>query len=62
MNLTVKRVAKLSRHGQPARHRDGEVRGLYLCVANRNNASWAFRYQLHHKPTGWVWPAPKISP
>jgi integrase len=53
MSLTVKRVAKLIRHGQPGRHLDGTggdgVRGLYLCVENRSNASWTLRYQLGGK-------------
>jgi integrase len=49
MNLTVKRVAKLLRNGQPGRHRDGEVRGLYLCVGGKKNANWQLRYELHHR-------------
>src|SRR5436309_15485150 len=49
MNLTIKRIAKLLRKGQPGRHRDGEVRGLYLCVANRRSANWQLRYQLHDR-------------
>jgi integrase len=49
MNLTIKRVAKLLRHGKPGRHRDAEVRGLYLCVNGKKNANWQLRYQLHGK-------------
>jgi integrase len=49
MNLTVKRVAKLLRHGQPGRHRDGEVRGLYLCIGGKKNANYQLRYQIHGK-------------
>jgi integrase len=49
-NLTVKRVLKLLRQGQPGRHRDGEVRGLYLDVGGKRNAHWALRYQLNHRP------------
>jgi integrase len=49
MNLTIKQVAKLLRHGQPGRHRDAEVRGLYLCVNGKKNASWTLRYELHGK-------------
>jgi integrase len=50
MNLTVKRVLKLLRQGQPGRHRDGEVRGLYLDIGGKRNAHWALRYQLNHRP------------
>jgi integrase len=49
MNLTVKRVTKLLRHGRPGRHRDGDVRGLYLCVGGKKNAHWSLRYQLNHR-------------
>jgi integrase len=49
MNLTVKRVARLLRHGQHGRHRDGDVRGLYLCIGGKRNANWQLRYQLHGK-------------
>lgn len=49
MNLTIKRIAKLLRNGQPGRHRDGEVRGLYLCIGGKKNANWQLRYQLHHR-------------
>jgi integrase len=50
MNLTVKRVTKLLRHGKPGRHRDGDVRGLYLCIGGKRNAHWSLRYQLNHRP------------
>jgi hypothetical protein len=49
MNLTVKRVAKLLRNGQPGRHRDGDVKGLYLCVGGEKNANWQLRYQLNNR-------------
>jgi integrase len=49
MNLTVKRIAKLLRNGQPGRHRDGEVRGLYLCIGGKRNANWQLRYELHRR-------------
>jgi integrase len=44
MSLTSKRVAKLLRQGEPARHLD--ARGLYLVIASRTNAHWERRYQL----------------
>jgi integrase len=44
MNLTSKRVAKLLRQGEPARHLD--QRGLYLVIESRTNAHWEKRYQL----------------
>jgi integrase len=53
MALTVKRVQKLMRRGVPGRHTDTEVRGLLLCVENRNSAHWVLRYQRHHKTT-WL--------
>ena len=51
MALTVKRVGKLLREGTAGRHSDrgGDgVKGLYLCIKNQANASWALRYQLAH--------------
>jgi len=51
MALTVKRVGKLLREGTAGRHTDrgGDgVKGLYLCIKNQANASWALRYQLAH--------------
>jgi integrase len=45
--LTVKRVAKLVRRGEPGRHFDGQ--GLYLVIENRRNANWGRRYELNHK-------------
>jgi integrase len=56
MGLTVKRVARLLGAGAYGRHPDrgGDgVRGLYLCIKNKNNASWALRYQLA-KRTHWM--------
>ena len=47
MGLTIKKIAKLMRDGQPGRHRDSEVRGLYFCVGGKKNANWQLRYQLH---------------
>jgi integrase len=44
MSLTSKRVLKLLRQGEPARHLD--ARGLYLVIASRTNAHWERRYQL----------------
>jgi integrase len=56
MALTVKRVAKLLRAGKPGQYLDGKsggVRGLYLCIEHRHNASWGLRYQLD-KRTHWM--------
>jgi integrase len=56
MSLTVKRVQRLVRKGEPGRFLDSGstgVRGLHLCVANRNNASWGLRFQLDGK-TRWM--------
>ncbi len=50
MGLTVKRVAKAMRRGEPARIRDGEVKGLYLDVGGPENAHWVLRYQLQGAP------------
>jgi hypothetical protein len=47
MALTSKRVAKLLRQGEPARHLD--QRGLYLVIQSRTNAHWEKRYQLDGK-------------
>jgi hypothetical protein len=41
MALTVKRIARARR--RPGRYLDEH--GLYLQVANANNASWLFRYE-----------------
>jgi integrase len=48
MSLTVKRVAKLVRRGEPGRYLDGRsgVRGLYLIVGGKGNAHWELRYEL----------------
>jgi integrase len=56
MSLTVKRVQRLMRKGEPGRFLDSGstgIRGLHLCVANRNNASWGLRYQLDGR-THWL--------
>jgi integrase len=45
--LTVKKVARLLRRGQPGRHFDGS--GLYLVIKSPNNAGWERRYELNHK-------------
>jgi integrase len=45
MALTTKRIARLLK--QPGRHGDGY--GLYLQVANPDNASWLLRYQITGK-------------
>ena len=54
MGLTVKRVDKLLRAGQPGRHLDDggieTVRGLYLVVNSKTSARWELRYQLNDKP------------
>lgn len=54
MGFTVKRVERLLTAGRPGRHADhggrDSVRGLYLCIRNKNNASWSLRYQLNDKP------------
>lgn len=50
MALTVKRVVRLMRKGEPrGRYLDGGpngIRGLYLATESRTNASWTLRYQL----------------
>jgi integrase len=50
MSLTVKRVAKAVRKGDPVRLLDGArgggQRGLYLCVGGKGNAHWELRYQI----------------
>jgi integrase len=56
MSLTVKRVTKLIRKGEPGRFLDSGstgVRGLHLCVGGKNNASWGLRYQLDGR-THWL--------
>jgi integrase len=45
--LSVKRVAKILRHGEVGMHFDGQ--GLYLVVENERNASWQRRYELHKR-------------
>ncbi len=50
-SLTVKRVDKLLRRGEPGRHHDGL--GLYLIVKGERSAHWSRRYQLHHR-THWM--------
>ena len=52
MSLTVKRVRARLRKGEPGRFLDGGpntdgVKGLYLCVESKTNASWGLRYQLN---------------
>jgi integrase len=50
MALTVKKVAKLLRAGKAGLYLDGKsggVRGLYLVVEHKHNASWGLRYQLN---------------
>ena len=47
MKLTVKKVAKILRRGEPGRYFDGQ--GLYLVVESKHNARWSRRYELHHK-------------
>lgn len=50
MALTVKRVTRLMRKGEPrGRYLDSGpngIRGLYLATKSRTNASWTLRYQL----------------
>ena len=50
MGFTVKRVARLIAAGAPGRHADrggsDSIKGLYLCVRSKSNASWSLRYQL----------------
>jgi Arm DNA-binding domain len=45
--LTVKRVTRLLRKGEPGRHFDGA--GLYLIIKSRKSAAWERRYELDHK-------------
>jgi integrase len=53
MALTVKRVMRLMRKGEPrGRYLDGGpngIKGLYLATESRTNASWTLRYQLDGK-------------
>jgi len=56
MALTVKRHHRLVRAGKPGQYLDGKsggVRGLYLVVEHKHNASWGLRYQLNHR-TRWM--------
>ena len=57
MALTIKKVAKLLRQGEPGRHSDKGglegVKGLRLVVAGRNAAHWELRYQLRGR-TRWM--------
>ena len=56
MALTVKKVAKLLRQGEPGRYLDSGTtgeRGLYLEIAGRTNAHWLLRYQLRGR-TRWM--------
>jgi integrase len=43
--LTIKKVAKLVRRGEPGRHLDAS--GLYLIVSSKGNAHWERRYERH---------------
>ncbi|MGO9401742.1 MAG: tyrosine-type recombinase/integrase [Xanthobacteraceae bacterium] len=56
-SLTVKKVSKLVRAGEPGKHLDSgsadAVRGLHLVVVNKRNASWQLRYQID-KRTRWM--------
>ncbi len=47
MSLTVKRVDKLLRSGEPGRHLD--EKGLYLVIGGKASAHWELRYQLHRR-------------
>jgi len=51
MALTLKKVAKLVRKGEPGRYSDNGgldgVKGLRLVVAGKNAAHWELRFQLH---------------
>ncbi len=51
MALTLKKVAKLVRNGEPGRYSDNGgldgVKGLRLVVAGKNAAHWELRFQLH---------------
>jgi integrase len=55
-SLKVKTVEKLVRAGVAGEYLDGGrngVRGLYLVIENKRNASWGLRYQLR-KRTHWM--------
>jgi integrase len=47
MALTVKRVTRATRRGEPDRLFDGQ--GLYLVIRSKRNASWARRYEQNHR-------------
>jgi integrase len=52
MSLTVKKVAKLMRRGEPGRYLDGGangVKGLYLIVQNKRAAHYELRFQLRER-------------
>jgi integrase len=52
MSMTVKRHHRLVRAGKAGLYLDGKsggVRGLYLVVEHKRNASWGLRYELNHK-------------
>jgi hypothetical protein len=54
MALTVKKHHKLVRAGKAGLYLDGGtsgVRGLYLVVEHKRNASWSLRYQLDKTST-----------
>jgi integrase len=57
MALTVKRHERLVHAGKAGLYLDGTtgggVRGLYLCIEHRHNASWGLRYQLNGR-TRWM--------
>jgi integrase len=56
MALTVKRHHRLVRAGKAGLYLDGKsggVRGLYLVIEHKHNASWGLRYQLNGR-THWM--------
>jgi hypothetical protein len=56
MALTVKRHQRLVRAGKAGLYLDGKsggVRGLYLVIEHKHNASWGLRYQLNGR-TRWM--------
>ena len=56
MALTVKRHHRLVRAGKAGLYLDGKsggVRGLYLVIEHKHNASWGLRFQLNGR-TRWM--------